>query len=98
MTSLEESFGLVLIEAMSYGLPCIAFDSAKGATSIIDNSCGYIVKDRNIDEMANNIDNYLKLPSKEKKKLGKNARANSKKYEFNSIKKEWLKFMNEVIK
>lgn len=98
MTSFEESFGLVLIEAMSYGLPCIAFDSAKGATSIIDNSCGYIVKDRNIDEMANNIDNYLKLPSKEKKKLGKNARANSKKYEFNSIKKEWLKFMNEVIK
>ena len=98
MTSLEESFGLVLIEAMSYGVPCIAFDSAKGATSIIDDSCGYIVKDRNIDEMANIIDSYLKMSLKEKRKLGKNARTNSKKYEFNNIKKEWLNFMNEVIK
>ena len=28
MTSYTESFGLVLIEAMSYKVPCIAYDSA----------------------------------------------------------------------
>ena len=37
MTSLTESFGLVLIEANSYGIPCIAFDSASGAKQIIEN-------------------------------------------------------------
>lgn len=35
MTSFEESFGLVLVEASSFGLPLIAFDSAIGAKEII---------------------------------------------------------------
>ena len=35
MTSLEESFGLVLIEAASHGLPIIAYSSALGAKEIL---------------------------------------------------------------
>ena len=35
MTSFEESFGLVLVEASSFGLSLIAFDSAIGAKEII---------------------------------------------------------------
>ena len=35
MTSYTESFGIVLIEAMSHGVPCVAFDSAEGAREII---------------------------------------------------------------
>ena len=37
MTSYTESFGLVLIEAMSNGVVPIAFDSAEGAREIIKN-------------------------------------------------------------
>ena len=59
MTSLEESFGLVLLEAMSYGIPCIAFDSALGAKEIIDDKSGILIKNRNLEEMANTICNYF---------------------------------------
>ena len=59
MTSLEESFGLVLLEAMSYGIPCIAFDSALGAKEIIDDKSGILIKNRNLAEMADTICNYF---------------------------------------
>ena len=90
MTSLSESFGLVLIEAMSHKLPCIAFDSANGAKEIIkDNENGYLIKSRNKEEMADKI---LKLISnKEKcKDMGEKAYNNSKKYLSKNIKQKWV--------
>jgi glycosyltransferase involved in cell wall biosynthesis len=60
MTSFEESFGLVLLESQSYGIPCIAFDCAKGATEIIkNNENGYLIKDRNIEDMAIKISKLI---------------------------------------
>ena len=47
MTSYSESFGLVLLEAASFGLPLIAFDSAEGAKEIIQNGQnGYLIQNR----------------------------------------------------
>ena len=56
MTSHTESFGLVLLEAMNSGLPCIAFDSAQGARELIDNNKnGILIQNRDIKEMSNKI-------------------------------------------
>lgn len=93
MTSHEESFGLVIIEAMSFGVPCITFDSAKGALDCINKETGFIIKNRNKEEMIETIINYLNLSKKEKNSLGKNARMMSKNYKFENVKKEWLEFL-----
>jgi N-acetylglucosaminyldiphosphoundecaprenol N-acetyl-beta-D-mannosaminyltransferase len=94
MTSLSESFGLVLIEAMSFGIPCIAFDSAQGALEIIDENTGFIIKDRNINEMSNKII-YLIENEKERKKLGKSARDKSLLFEQKNIKNNWLELLEK---
>ena len=95
MTSHEESFGLVVIEAMSYGLPCILFDSAKGPLDVVNNTNGYIIKDRNIDEMANTILKYMNL--KNKVSFGVNARNSVEKYKFENVQSKWLEFLKRVI-
>lgn len=97
MTSFEESFGLVLIEAMSYGVPCIAFDSAQGAKYIINHKNGYFIKNRNIEEMANTIKKYLKLNCKDKLMYGTNARNTSNEYVFNNIQSKWLKHIKVIM-
>ena len=96
MTSYEESFGLVLIEAASCGIPLIAFDSALGAREIINNNItGYLIKDRNIEEMANKIiklieDRALRI------KMGKEAKKSIMKYSKDNIAKIWFKFIDEI--
>ena len=90
MTSFSESFGLVLLEAQSHKLPCIAFDSANGAKELIhDGVDGYLIKNRDIEKMADMIIELI--DDKDKcKKLGENALINCKKYLSENIKQKWV--------
>ncbi len=87
-TSHYESFGLVLLEAMDYGIPCLSFDSAKGSLDIIeDGKDGYIIKNRDLDQMANKLVELLNNPSKE---LSKNAKDKANSYSYENVRKQWL--------
>lgn len=95
MTSHTESFGIVLIEAMSHGLPCIAMDSAEGACEIIrSGENGYLIKNRNYEAMVKKIgdliDNY-----QERVRLGENARISVEKYTSEAVGEEWITLIEE---
>ena len=95
MTSYTESFGIVLIEAMSHGVPCIAFDSAEGAREIINSGKnGYLIKNRNFEAMEKKI-NDLCDDFKVRKILGENARNDVKKYTSDVVKEEWITLIKE---
>lgn len=97
MCSYEESFGLVLIEAMAFGLPCIAFDSALGAKEIINNKNGLLIKNRNIQKMANKILEIYN-DKKNRKLMSEEARKVSKNYGYESFKNFWIKFLENSSK
>lgn len=98
MCSHEESFGIVLIEAGSFGVPQIAFDSAQGAHELIDDNInGYLIKNRDAKAFAK-IAHELINSKKKIKKFGIEARKKAEKYSFENVKIQWLKFIKSIEK
>lgn len=93
MSSITESFGIVLIEAMSHGLPCVAFDSAEGATELIeDGKNGFLISYRNKEEYAKKVIELIQ-DKKERTQLGKNGRETSLCFTSDKVKRDWMKVL-----
>ena len=96
MTSFTESFGIVLIEAMSYGIPCVAFSSAEGAEELIENGKnGYLIDDRNIDEYVKKVE-FLMDNVKERKKMQNNCINKANEFLGKNVVKKWLEILKGV--
>lgn len=98
MTSKEESFGLVLLEAFSFGIPAISFDRARGAKEIItNNKDGYLIKNSDTNLYAKKVIDILN-DKKSLKKLGNNAYQKSLDFSYENIKKIWLSIIEDIFK
>ena len=95
MTSYTESFGIVLIEAMSHGIPCIAYNSAEGANELINSGFnGYLIKNRNQEMMIKKIEDLME-DKETRKRIGKNSRKFSKKFIGENVIKSWYSLLDE---
>lgn len=92
MTSLTESFGLVLLEAFSYALPCVAFDCAAGAKELINKNNGVLISNRDKYSMARAIVNLLNNKDK-LDRLGNNAKKDVFKYSKESVYRDWINLL-----
>ena len=90
LTSRYEGLPMVLLEAMSYGLPIISYDCKCGPKDLINNGLnGFLVPESNIEELANTI---MKLISNRDMmiEMGRNAKVESQKYEREIIMQKWI--------
>ena len=76
---------------MSYGLPCIAFDSSDGAKELLKDNVGILIKDRNKDKMAETIIKLLN--NKELKNYSDKGHKYCQKYLINNVKEEWFNIL-----
>lgn len=96
LTSVFEPFGLVLPEAMSCGLPVVAFDCPYGPADIItDGKEGFLIKGRNNMEFANRICSLIENDQL-RVRLGQAAIQSSKRYDQGLIMPQWKKLFGQL--
>lgn len=93
--SQNEGYGLVIVEAMSYGLPVIAFNNT-AMPYTVNGSNGYIVKNRDIDQMCNALVELCKNPDIYKKKQDGALETVRQLPEESSLKLEYEAFFSSL--
>ncbi len=80
MTSRFEAFPMVLLEAMSFGVPCISFDCSSGPADIIShNNDGLLITKENVTELTAAIERLIE-DENERIQMGKSAFQNIQRF------------------
>ena len=89
-TSRMEGFGMVLLEAMSFGLPCISFDCPSGPRDIIDEGKnGFLIPCYDKELFAEKICQYIMSNRGDKQKLGQGATRKVENWDNRAILEQW---------
>lgn len=97
LSSRYEGFGMVLIEAMSFGIPCVAFDCNYGPSDIITNrEDGILVEVGKVDQLAEQL--ILLIKNEElRNQMGRKAKENIKRFSQDEILKTWDQLFKSII-
>lgn len=89
MSSRFEGFGMVLIEAMACGVPCVSFDCNYGPSDIIENEVdGFVVQNGDCDSLANSINELISNEAL-RIDMGTKAKDNVKRFLPETIVQQW---------
>lgn len=96
MTSRNEGWGIVIDEAMSYGVPVISYDTSYGPSEIItDNQDGYIIPIGDIDQMADKAIHLLKN-KKVWNNFSKKSIKNISRFSLNPVSHQWRNIIEKI--
>lgn len=97
LTSLYEPFGLVLPEAMSCGLPVVAFDCPYGPAEIItDGVDGFLIQNRNVEAFADKVCQLIEDEAL-RKKMGEAGALSSMRYSPDRIMPQWKTLLENLV-
>ncbi len=96
MSSRYEGFGMVLLEAMACGVPCVAFDCPYGPRNIIKNGeDGILVKYLDSKALADSICQLIENEEL-RKYMGNKSRINIQRFSKESIMNQWIQLFNSL--
>jgi len=97
MSSRFEGLPMVLIEAISCGIPVVSFDCESGPREILEDGCsGFLVEPSNIEALASKIIFLIENPTI-RYEMGVNAFDRAKYFSKETILNQWDKLFIEVL-
>ncbi len=97
MTSSYEGLPMTLLEAISYGLPCISYSFPCGPRDVInDGENGFIIEEGDKKAFAKRLVELMKNDEL-RFKLGRNAYESSKKYNIDNVMEQWFVLFQKLI-
>lgn len=95
LCSEHEAWSLVLVEAMSCGIPCVSMDCPNGPREIIiNNVTGFLTKNGDVIELSEKIE-WLILHERERKEMGAAARRSAESYKMSVVMNKWIELYTE---
>lgn len=94
MSSRFEGLPMVLIEAISFGLPIVSFNCKCGPSDLIEhNGNGYLVDNGDISQLAEALDTMINASPEDYDKFIKKSYELSLKYYIDSLIKQWIEII-----
>lgn len=96
LTSRYEGLPMVLIEAMSQGMACIAFDCISGPSEIInDRKNGFLVTNQDKEEMIQRLEELIRN-DQQRRSMMDNAVKSLDKFHLKNVGAKWEKLMSNL--
>jgi glycosyltransferase involved in cell wall biosynthesis len=96
LSSRFEGFGLVLLEAMQAGLPCVTFDCPFGPSDVVvDGSCGFVVPDGDVAQFAEKIARLMDDASL-RQSFSEAAIGRAKDFNVDTVMSQWRKLFEQL--
>ena len=97
MSSRIEGFPMVLLEAMSHGLPLVSFDCPRGPAEIIDDGVtGRLVKDDDVGGYTRALGEMMSDAGR-RRRLGLASYARAATYEIDTVTAQWETLFPETL-
>jgi glycosyltransferase involved in cell wall biosynthesis len=97
ITSFYEGFGNATLEAMSFGLPVIGFESVGGVKILLKDSYnGFLIKNRNIEQFGDKMIRLIK-DDELREIMGKNSRIISEEFDQEKVMLGWHNFYTSIL-
>ena len=98
LCSEHEAWSLVLVEAMSCGVPCVSMDCPSGPREIIiDKVTGLLVNDGDVKDLSAKME-WLIIHEEERKEMGLKARESVSSRRLDYVMKEWNALFSRIVK
>lgn len=95
LSSRFEGFGMVLIEALAFGLPTVSFDCDAGPAEVLEDTGSILVAKNDVDKLASSLIEIMNDDGK-RKTISARSKVKAETYQPEKIVRQWVDLLENL--